>query len=125
MHSSVRFALVVAACAPLVIAPAACGSKKDNGFVDDDAGSSGFGGLGDAGHLDPTQDPATCDEAAQAKSYVGCDYWPTVTANLVADVFDFAVAVSNVGKESASITVTGPNSTNQKITVAPGSLSVV
>jgi hypothetical protein len=125
MNSLVRFAVVIAACSPVVFVSAACGSKKDNSFPDDDAGSSGFGGLGDAGHLDPTQDPATCDEAAQAKSYVGCDYWPTVTANLVADVFDFAVAVSNVGKETANITVTGPNGTNQKITVASGSLGVV
>ena len=26
---------------------------------------------------------ATCADATKAKSYVGCDYWPTVTGNNV------------------------------------------
>ncbi|HQY61053.1 MAG TPA: hypothetical protein PK141_06655, partial [Polyangiaceae bacterium] len=28
-----------------------------------------------------TRDPVDCDEAKRTKSYVGCDYWPTVNAN--------------------------------------------
>jgi hypothetical protein len=71
------------------------------------------------------RDPVTCDEAAQFKTYVGCDYWPTVTDNLVAEVFDFAVAVANGGSDPASVTVTGPNGVNKKITVAPGSIGKV
>jgi len=43
----------------------------------------------DAGVM--THDPATCAEAAMLKSYIGCDYWPTVNANAVWSVFDFAV----------------------------------
>ena len=40
-------------------------------------------------------DPSTCAEAAQAHTYVGCDYWPTVVANQVWSIFDFAVVVAN------------------------------
>ena len=30
----------------------------------------------------PTRDPVDCDEAKTTRSYVGCDYWPTVTPKL-------------------------------------------
>jgi hypothetical protein len=110
---------------------AACGSSKGrSGFDDDQAGPppTGFGtdggGLGEGG-VKPGEDPATCEQAAESKSYVGCDYWPTVTANLVQSVFDYAVAVANVGKDEANVTVTGPNGTNEKISVAGGALGVV
>jgi hypothetical protein len=71
------------------------------------------------------QDPQTCAEAAANKSYIGCDYWPTVVANPVWSIFDFAVVVSNPGTNSATVTVTGPNSTNQTVTVAPGALQKI
>jgi hypothetical protein len=54
-----------------------------------------------------THDPATCAEAQMSKSYIGCDYWPTVTGNAVWSVFDYAVVVSNPGMTMANITVTG------------------
>jgi IgGFc binding protein len=72
-----------------------------------------------------SRDPANCEEAKTFKSYVGCDYWPTVTPNGVWSVFDYAVVVSNVGKEEASVTVTGPSGTNKQLKVAPGSLEKV
>src|SRR4051812_6891235 len=34
-----------------------------------------------------THDPVTCAEAEMSKSYIGCDYWPTVAANVVWSVF--------------------------------------
>jgi hypothetical protein len=100
----------------------------------DDSGSGGgddFGTLGDGGIFQPddgmmiVQDPATCTEAAMNKSYIGCDYWPTVVANPVWSIFDYAVVVSNPGMNAAMITVTGPNATNQTVTVAPGSLQKI
>ena len=110
----------------------ACGSSKDRsgGFDDPDGASVGFGDGsnfegGDSGGSINGRDPVNCQEAAQFKTYVGCDYWPTVTANAVQDVFDFAVAVANVGSEAANVTVTGPNGVNEKITVAGGSLGKV
>ena len=109
----------------------ACGSSKDpryfgpetavNGTFDDAGGFEG----GDAGSKRPVSDPTTCEEALQAKTYVGCDYWPTVTANLVQDVFDFAVAVANVGTADALVTVTGPNGVSRQVAVAGGSLNKI
>jgi IgGFc binding protein len=71
----------------------------------------------------PTDDPQTCGEAAQWQSYVGCDYWPTVLANNVWSIFDFAVVVANAGSAPASVTITGPGGTSQAQTVAPDALA--
>lgn len=108
----------------------ACGSTKQRNVFEDqpDGGEVGFGEAGFEGG-DPTgiggRDPVTCAEAAQFRTYVGCDYWPTVTDNLVANVFDFAVAVANGGADDATITVTGPGGVKKKVTVAGGSLEKV
>jgi len=69
-------------------------------------------------------DPKTCAEAVALRSYVGCDYWPTQTSNVVADVFDFAVAVANNGADAANVTLTGYGM-NKQVTVAPGSLEKI
>ncbi len=52
-------------------------------------------------------DPPTCEAAAASKSYVGCDYFPTVTANVVASIFDYAVVVANHQPVAVEVTVTG------------------
>ncbi len=70
-------------------------------------------------------DPKTCAEAADAHSYVGCDYWPTVLANVVWSYFDFAVVVSNVSDVAATVTVTGPSSTNRTLTINPGTIQKI
>ncbi|AKU98007.1 hemagglutinin/hemolysin-related protein [Labilithrix luteola] len=110
----------------------ACGSSSSRGAFDGkdgkDAGETSFGDAdiqGDGAVAKSDADPKTCDEAREAKTYVGCDYWPTVTGNLVADVFDFAVAVANVGTEDAEVTVTGPGGVNKKATVAAGTLEKI
>src|SRR5688572_13989327 len=86
-----------------------CGSDRRSGFETQNPESIGGGapagdgfGKGPNGApsdlpKDPTADPLSCEEAKSSKSYVGCDYWPTVTANGVWSIFDFAVVVSNVG----------------------------
>ncbi|MFO0675156.1 MAG: IgGFc-binding protein [Polyangiaceae bacterium] len=127
---------------------AACGTKAGSGFDDTskppppgggtsvmDAsvaadGETPFGQdipLGDGSIDDPRgpRDPETCDEAAQARSYMGCSFWPTVVPNPVKKLFDYAVVVSNGGKESATITVTGPSNTNRTVTVKPGELEKI
>ena len=108
----------------------ACGSSKRDGFAGNtdvngtfDDGGNFEGGEGGPGKA--VRDPSTCEEAFQARTYVGCDYWPTVTANMVQDVFDFAVAVANVGTVEASVTVTGPNGVQKQAKVAPGSLEKI
>jgi hypothetical protein len=51
--------------------------------------------------------PKTCQESQYSHSYIGCDYWPTVTLNPVYTGFDFAVAVSNPQNMSVNVTVSG------------------
>lgn len=47
-----------------------------------------------------------CSPASLGTSYIGCEYFPTVTPNPVFSGFQFAVAVANTGSESASVRVT-------------------
>ncbi len=129
LDSRIVRALVVV-LSPLAIV-AACGSDKRAGFGNDTSINGTFdeaGALGDGsaeGGGAPVRDPTTCAEAETSKTYVGCDYWPTVTANFVQDAFDFAVAVANVGDAPASVVVTGPSGTNQKVSVKPGALEKI
>jgi hypothetical protein len=69
--------------------------------------------------------PQTCDQATQEHSYIGCDYWPTIVANNVWSIFDFAVVVANAGQSPANVTVTGPANTNKTATVLPGQLGKI
>jgi hypothetical protein len=68
-----------------------------------------------------------CGQAAASRSYVGCDYWPTVTSNSgLAQEFTFAVVVANAEKEPAEVTV--ESATNAKVavaTVAPGDVTTI
>jgi hypothetical protein len=100
--------------------PAELGSLIPPGS--DDAGTDG-GVPGFGPTIDPNDDPTTCAEAAEWQSYVGCDYWPTVVANNVWSIFDFAVVVANAGTSPAMVTITGPLGTNQSQTVAPNDLA--
>jgi hypothetical protein len=83
----------------------------------------GDGAISEGGTF--TGDPVTCAQAQASHSYIGCDYWPTVLANAVWSIFDYAVVVANAGTAPANITVTGPGGTNQTATVAPGGLTKI
>jgi hypothetical protein len=129
-----RFALL---CSAVAVASACSSSGRtsrgDGGGDFDLGGATDLGGGTDDGfiYVPPddgmlvVQDPKDCAEAAANKSYIGCDYWPTVTANAVWSVFDFAVVVSNPGTDPATVTVTGPNSVNQMVTVMPGTVQKI
>ena len=76
------------------------------------AGNEGVGGQGGQGAQAPgtfelaaPSDPKTCDEAASARSYLGCDFWPTVSVNQVWSIFDYAIVVANIGSEPSEVTV--------------------
>jgi len=117
------FAAAIAAVCGLG-AVAACGS---NGGGTDDGGTDGGNGdatLTDGGAQDVNNlfkdvslstdtgtvspIPTTCSESISRNSYIGCDYWPTVTLNPVYSQFDFAVAVSNPqAAQVVTVTVTG------------------
>jgi IgGFc binding protein len=114
----------------------ACGSSRDGFATNVDGGGGGGGGGDDAssgflpstddsGEPPPpseTRDPVDCEEAKTSKSYVGCDYWPTVTPNAVWSIFDYAVVVANTGTKDADVTVTGPNAVNKQVSVPAGQL---
>ncbi len=87
--------------------------------------TDGSGGILGGPTIPPSDDPTTCAEAAASKSYVGCDYWPTVLANNVWSIFDYAVVVANAGTQTAQVTVTGPGGVNEMQTVAPGALAKI
>src|SRR5688500_8687884 len=89
------------------------------------SGPDGTGGAGASGGgersftLGAPTDPTTCEAAADARSYLGCDFWPTVTRNSVWSVFDFAIVVANVGAEPAEVTVESDGVTLAVATVQP------
>ena len=76
---------------------------------------------GGTGFVDTTCDPAegmTCDAnsglctgqcAPQnlGTSYIGCDYYPTVTGNTAGTEFDFAIAIANTTNADATVTIDG------------------
>ena len=82
-------------------------------------GSGVGGGIGSTGS-GPAE--GTCEEAAASNSYVGCDYWPTVVANNVWSLFDYAVVVANAGSEPADVTVTRGATTAATAQIPPNEL---
>jgi hypothetical protein len=71
-------------------------------------------------------DPTTCAEAAMYRTYLGCDFYPTVNANNVWSIFDFAAVVANGGMMPATVTVTrGGAPVGSPITVQPNGLGTV
>ncbi len=71
------------------------------------------------------RDPVDCDEAKRLKSHIGCDFWPTVNANNVWSIFDYAVVVLNNGTTTATVTVTGPSAFNKQVQVPAGELKTI
>jgi IgGFc binding protein len=65
--------------------------------------------LGGAPPVDPgggdDNNPTTCEQAAKSQTYIGCDFWPTVTYNPVYHEFAFAVVVANGGSVDADVDV--------------------
>ena len=121
---------VAAAAVALVVA---CGSSRDDlpdvtgdGGASGDDGGNPFVSTGDGGlPTGDTRDPVDCNEAATSHSYVGCDYWPTVNANIAWSIFDFAVVVANTGTTTANVTVTGGTGVNTTDSVPPGTLKKI
>jgi len=72
-----------------------------------------------------------CAPDALGRTYIGCDYYPTVTINSQIaelggfDNFHYAVAISNTTTDTANITITQGSTTITTTTVAPGSVQVV
>jgi hypothetical protein len=66
-----------------------------------------------------------CTQQALGTSYIGCEYFPTVTGNTTGTTFDFAVAISNTSNAIATVTIEGGALTApQTVTVQPQSVLV-
>ncbi len=114
-----------------VVTTVACSDKErppplGDGWAIGTGGTSGTGTGGSAGliQIDPNDTPTTCQQAEENNSYIGCDYWPTVTANSVWSIFDFAVVVSNTGTSEAAVHVTG-NGVDIEVSVPPNTLETI
>lgn len=125
-----RFSRLFVLSVGSVVGACSASSSKDPGSLNN--GSDG-GIQIDGGGINPDLDggtgilgdPRTCEEAAAVKAYVGCDFWPTVVANNVWSIFDYAVVVANGGEEEADVQVTGVGGFTRTAKVAPGSLTKI
>ena len=68
-----------------------------------------------------------CSESATGRSYLGCDYWPTQTANSQLDPnFEYAIVLSNPQTYAVRATITGGAlSTPRVVNLAPGAIETV
>ncbi|EDM81579.1 bacterial Ig-like domain protein [Plesiocystis pacifica SIR-1] len=70
-----------------------------------------------------------CSESAIGLSYIGCDYYPTVTLQYdsynTSPKDDFAVAVANTGDEDAMVTVTQGDAIVYDTVVSPADVAVI
>jgi hypothetical protein len=122
--------LVAIAMPALLVGCSNGGAPESGGGAGADAGADGagvvpgFGGedasLGPADEAGAIEQPTTCAQAASSRSYVGCEFWPTVVFNPVYSVFDFAAVVANASAVPAEIKVERGGSQVATVTVAPG-----
>ncbi|MBL8719790.1 MAG: IgGFc-binding protein [Myxococcales bacterium] len=100
--------------------PALDGSLDGDATTFDVSGLDADGATDDAGPIIP--DPTTCAQAAASHTYVGCDFWPTVTDNIVRPDFDYAVVVANFGDVDADVEVTRGGASIAKAKAPAGGL---
>lgn len=78
-------------------------------------------GGGEGGDL-----PDDCDDISEEASYIGCEYWPTVTRNGTwSEYFSFAAVVVNASNRPANIEVTRGGAPVAAATVEVGDLGVI
>jgi IgGFc binding protein len=116
---------------------AACSAGKGSQISDDDGGTGNAGsgaGLGEGGTMLGTGggggggfigDPKTCEQAAQSASYIGCDFWPTVSPNAVWSIFDYAVVIANTGDNVVDVNVSRGGNPVATAQIQPNSLETV
>jgi hypothetical protein len=106
------------------IVPASTGAGGGGNGVTTGGIVSGSGTGGSGGGT--MEDPKTCAEASTNRTYVGCDFWPTVTYNPVWSVFDFAVVVANAGGQPAEVKIERAGmQIGSTVTVQPDSLEKI
>lgn len=120
----------------------AAGADKGNGgsAASSSGGSSSRAGSSNAGGPDinlggsvtdpgpggdDENNPATCAAAAANRTYIGCDFWPTVTFNPVYHEFAFAVVVANGGSVDAEVDIARGGASVATATVPAGGLATI
>lgn len=112
------------------VAIASCASSETVARkIEGTGGNTGTGGTSAGGSdggiaIDASTDDDldTCEGAAEAHSYAGCEFWPTIVPNNVWSIFDFAVVVANAGQKPAEITIERAGQQVSVGTVSPGGL---
>ncbi len=66
-----------------------------------------------------------CAPNTLGNSYIGCQYYPTVTPNVVGENFSFAVVVSNVSNADADVTITRGGAPVVDIVVPANTVEVI
>ena len=73
----------------------------------------------------PMRDPNTCEEAVLFRTYLGCEFFPTVLPNVADPVFDFAVVVANPSDQPADVHIEGPAGFMADATVGARALTTI
>jgi len=125
------------ACAPdlgcVVCVPgsATCEGEDSMICIDDGSGYEPYESCDPLQGLSCSPDTGFCDgpcsKAAIGSSYIGCDYYPTVTQQLDAYVGNsgYAVAVANTSNATANVTITRGGNPVTTVMVNAGSVQVV
>lgn len=102
------------------------GSSSTGGSTSPTGGSGGSIGI-DAGTAKPFVGvPETCEQADGAKSYIGCEYWPTITLNSsLSKAFEFAIVAANPQKTAAHVKVEKGGQVIAEVDVAPHDVATV
>ncbi len=68
-----------------------------------------------------------CASGQLGHSYIGCDYYPTITSNALVNqgVFHYALAVSNSTLATANVTITRGTTAVTTVVVAPGGIQII
>ncbi len=86
----------------------------------------GDSGVGDGGTTPSGGVPQTCEASLEKQSYIGCEYWPTVTMNSqLSDTFEFAIVAANPTGSDAVVTVERSSAQIAQVTVAAGQLETI
>ncbi len=85
-----------------------------------------LGGASDAnGEGGDDNNPITCEQAKKSQTYIGCDFWPTITYNPVYHEFAFAVVVANGGDADATVTIERAGATVETASVPAHGLATI